>query len=174
MSLYASPSTAGEWSSYRFQPSHNVGLPLGRQGGAGLGLGYGRIQPSTVESRPVLRSHKSFPYTFTSTLNTSGGYQSPLSQVTNPSNNSLQNHRETSQDDRDSTPSVVEKTYGRSAPTSPVSRLSPPSAVLDQDDVFDDDDDALMEEDVEPAAETGPPKTAAERRAEKRKMKRFR
>ena len=172
--MYASSSTASEWPPYRFQPNRSVGLPLGRQGGAGLGLGYGRIQPSTTETRPVLRSHMSFPYTLTSSLGTNGRCQSPLSQAINPSTNNPQNHRETSQDDRDSTPSVMEKTYGRSAPTSPASRLSPPSAVLDQDDTFDDDDDALMEEDVESTADTGPPKTAAERRAEKRKMKRFR
>ena len=172
--MYATSTTASEWPSYRFQPSHGIGLPLGRQGGAGLGLGYGRIQPSTIDTRPVLRSHKSFPYALSSSLATPGQYQSPLSQVTNPSTNGLQSHREASQDDRDSTPSAAEKTYGHSAPTSPVSRLSPPSAGLDHDDTFDDDDDALMEEDVEPAAESEPPKTAAERRAEKRKMKRFR
>lgn len=112
--------------------------------------------------RPSIRSHKSFPYLLDSKSHLSNGANS-LSTV-----NEIEPH---------DLPAV---TFGGSAPTSPISRLTPPTThdenaeekVEDEGDdiILDDKDDAASSD----ANEEDRPMTAAEIRAAKRKMKRFR
>ncbi|RMZ71464.1 homeobox domain-containing [Pyrenophora seminiperda CCB06] len=111
--------------------------------------------------RPSMRSHKSFPYLLDGKSNLNSGNTTPSG------------HDEIEQHD------VPNVTFGGSAPTSPISRLTPPSTndgsnaekLEDQDEdlILDDKDD---EDDIKD--ENRPPMSAAEIRAAKRKMKRFR
>lgn len=112
--------------------------------------------------RPSIRSHKSFPYLLDS--------KSHLIS----SANSLPTVDEIEQHDL---PNI---TFGGSAPTSPISRLTPPSTndgnveekvENEGDDIILDEKDELLDSD---ANEEEKPMTAAEIRAAKRKMKRFR
>jgi hypothetical protein len=90
--------------------------------------------------RPTIRSHKSFPYLLDSKSHSNGSSSLPTVDEIEPHD----------------LPTV---TFGGSAPTSPISRLTPPST-----------NDGNAEEKVEEEK----PMTAAEIRAAKRKMKRFR
>lgn len=111
--------------------------------------------------RPAIRSHKSFPYLLDS--------KSHLSNA-----NSLSTVDEIESHDL---PTV---TFGGSAPTSPISRLTPPSTNdgTTEEKIEDEGDDIILDEKDEAADsdanEEEKPMTAAEIRAAKRKMKRFR
>jgi len=113
--------------------------------------------------RPSIRSHKSFPYLLDSKSHLSHGGATQL-----PTVDELEPH---------DLPNV---TFGGSAPTSPISRLTPSStndgnaemkAEDEGDDIILDDKDEPIDSDVN---EEEKPMTAAEIRAAKRKMKRFR
>jgi hypothetical protein len=113
--------------------------------------------------RPMMRSHKSFPYLLDNKSHLNGGSESPSGL------GDIEEH------------DVPNITFGGSAPTSPISRLTPPSThdgmsgekLEDQDDdLILDDKDEIVEGDCKD--EDRPPMTAAEIRAAKRKMKRFR
>jgi hypothetical protein len=184
MSLFATPPMAGDWPFARLGQQ-----PNDEPDEIGLGLAsLGRIQTSTVE-RPPLRSHKSFPHTLGTSSYAATHCGSPLSQVANHGN-----EEESSASARERLESKplpaglsIQTSFGGSAPASPVPQLTPTSQDADNDDRLlddddDDDEDGLMG-DEEGVAEgdgdgQGQPetveKTAAERRAEKRKMKRFR
>ncbi|KAF2016263.1 hypothetical protein BU24DRAFT_197650 [Aaosphaeria arxii CBS 175.79] len=118
--------------------------------------------------RPLLRTHKSFPYSLDTKHSLTNGCSSPtrvgLSNI----------------DELDTTdmPTV---TFGGSAPASPVSRLTPPSphdplngdrSDPQGDEIILDDKDDLCDDSIKD--EDKPPISAAELRAQKRKMKRFR
>ena len=120
--------------------------------------------------RPLLRTHKSFPYTLDGKNQHSNGSLSPSRERISISN----------LDDIDSSemPTV---TFGGSAPASPVSRPTPPSPHdalggdqndLHGDEIIIDEKDEELEEPIKD--EDKPPISAAELRAQKRKMKRFR
>lgn len=133
--------------------------------------------PSTEQSssnatpRPPLRSHKSFPYSLGPSSRASDELFQPdsadalgefkervVSQGPQPTGNA----------------SLPQPSFGGSAPTSPVGRLTPNSPNAGQHDMSMEDDDLELE-DAEPEEESERrPKTAAELRAQKRKMKRFR
>jgi hypothetical protein len=108
--------------------------------------------------RPTMRSHKSFPYL--------------LDTKSHSNSDSLPRIDEIESHD------LPAMTFGGSAPTSPISRLTPPSA----DDgalgeTLEEDGDDFIEEKEEGAdsdVNDDKPLTAAEIRAAKRKMKRFR
>ena len=135
-------------------------------------------QPAGEEhsGRPSLRSYKSFPYSMGPSSRTRdqaskgqstadilrGSTQRVLSQGPQPT----------------ATSNLREPTYGGSAPTSPIGHLAPDSSKVERNE---NDDDMEMEDDdmdsdiAELEEEAGrPPQTAAELRAQKRKMKRFR
>ena len=112
--------------------------------------------------RPSIRSHKSFPYLLDSKSHLTNG------------DNSLPTVDEIEPHDL---PAV---TFGGSAPTSPISRLTPPltndgnaeeKAEDEGDDIILDEKDEAVDSDIN---EEERPMTAAEIRAAKRKMKRFR
>lgn len=113
--------------------------------------------------RPSIRSHKSFPYLLDGKSHFHNGGESP-SRVDEIEPHDLPN-----------------VTFGGSAPTSPISRLTPPSTHdgVNLEKIEDQDDDLILEEkdengDNEGKEEERPPLSAAEIRAAKRKMKRFR
>lgn len=74
------------------------------------------------------------------------------------------------------TPSIGHASYHGSAPGSPGDRLTPRSPASISRDQLDDDDELVDdgEDDQEEDDDSGKPMTAAELRAAKRKMKRFR
>ncbi|KAJ4305048.1 hypothetical protein N0V90_000578 [Kalmusia sp. IMI 367209] len=118
--------------------------------------------------RPLLRTHKSFPFALDAKHHNGAG--SPLRERITISN--------IDEVDTNDLPNV---TFGGSAPASPVSRLTPPSPhdALSGDDVKVQGDEIITEEKDEDGEdlikdEEKPPMTAAEIRAQKRKMKRFR
>ncbi|KAF2115992.1 hypothetical protein BDV96DRAFT_599523 [Lophiotrema nucula] len=120
--------------------------------------------------RPMLRTHKSFPYTLDNKHHQSNGADSPGRDRITMSN----------LDDMDSN-NLPTVTFGGSAPASPVSRLTPPSPHDEMNgDKLDIGGDEIITEEKEDEsgdAEKGedkPPISAAELRAQKRKMKRFR
>lgn len=120
--------------------------------------------------RPLLRTHKSFPFALDAKHHTNGS-DSPTRDRIAISNI----------DDVDSSelPTI---TFGGSAPASPVSRLTPPSPHegLNCEDTKVQGDEIITEEmDDKDGEDQGkdeekPPMSAAELRAHKRKMKRFR
>ncbi|KAF2871899.1 hypothetical protein BDV95DRAFT_492933 [Massariosphaeria phaeospora] len=120
--------------------------------------------------RPLLRTHKSFPYPLDNKHHING-MDSPSRERISISN----------LEDLDSA-DMSNVTFGGSAPASPVSRLTPPSPhdVLNCDKHDSQDDEIIMDEkDEEKSDECGksedkPPISAAELRNQKRKMKRFR
>ncbi|KAK3708667.1 hypothetical protein LTR37_011389 [Vermiconidia calcicola] len=158
---------------------NDVAVTLPRSGDArSRGMPQVPQQPAGEEhsGRPSLRSYKSFPYSMgpssrrqdeasrgQSTADVLGGStQRVLSQ--GPQATATSNLRE--------------RTYGGSAPTSPIGHLTPDSSKVEQNENGIDmemEDDDLDSDAAELEEEAGrPPKTAAELRAQKRKMKRFR
>lgn len=120
--------------------------------------------------RPPLRTAKSFPYILDNKLHHSNGTDSPSRErVALSTIDDLESHE------------MATVTYGGSAPASPVSRLTPPSPHEHLDGAKDEshDDDIVLEDNQDcseepPKEEQKPAMTAAEIRAQKRKMKRFR
>lgn len=175
MSVYAAAPMASDWPSYKFGSRSTTDLGGGQEE-IGLGLGFGRIQTSTVE-RPPLRSHKSFPHNISGAASYSTPHsQSPLSQVANPA---VGNDEFQSRPPEATSGPAPEQSFIASAPVSPVPQLTPTSAEAEHDaEEHPDDDDEMAivgeEDDETPTGSNPVEKTAAERRAEKRKMKRFR
>jgi len=120
--------------------------------------------------RPLLRTHKSFPYATLDSKHHSNGSDSPSRDRISMSN--------LDELDSNEVPSVI---FGGSAPASPVSRLTPPSphdvgngedVKVQGDEIITEDRDDMIDDTLEDKEK--PPMTAAEIRAQKRKMKRFR
>lgn len=113
--------------------------------------------------RPMIRTHKSFSYLLDNKSHMSSHTNSP-SRLDDIEQHGL--------------PNVA---FGGSAPNSPVSRLTPPSTNdgLRVEKMEDQDEDLLLDDkddecDSDGKDEDRPPLSAAEIRAAKRKMKRFR
>ncbi|KAH7346131.1 hypothetical protein BKA66DRAFT_433255 [Pyrenochaeta sp. MPI-SDFR-AT-0127] len=112
--------------------------------------------------RPLIRSHKSFPYLLDGKNHLNSGSDSP------------------SRLDEIETHDLPAVTFGGSAPTSPISRLTPPSTHdgVNTEKIEDQEDDSILDDkdDGDSDCKDGdrPPLSAAEIRAAKRKMKRFR
>jgi hypothetical protein len=113
--------------------------------------------------RPSMRTHKSFPYLIDGKSNLNSGSNSPSGL------DEIEQH------------DIPNISFGGSAPTSPISRLTPPS-IHDNNNIEkmeEQDDDLILDEKDDCGEDEGrdedrPPMTAAEIRAAKRKMKRFR
>ncbi|EMC92698.1 hypothetical protein BAUCODRAFT_27052 [Baudoinia panamericana UAMH 10762] len=125
-------------------------------------------------SRPSLRTHRSFPYT-------SGLTQNPVAQDEKTVTNAL-----LFEDVHDQSvtlgqplptlglPGLPQATYGGSAPTSPQARLTSTSPKEPLPGADHDYEDTELDPAEQDDGEIRPPMTAAELRAHKRKMKRFR
>ncbi|KAF1959860.1 homeobox-domain-containing protein [Byssothecium circinans] len=119
--------------------------------------------------RPMLRTHKSFPFNLNTKHHTNGLDSPPRERIGMSTIDEIDSHE------------VPTVTFGRSAPASPVSRLTPPSpqdafngedVKVQGDEIITEDKDDIIEEPMN--EEEKRPMTAAEIRAQKRKMKRFR
>lgn len=130
--------------------------------------------PLDIHKRPLLHSHKTFPYTLnrpthsTTPLDSSGNSPAPTERIT------ISNLEEVDPI------GVAPNPFANSAPASPVSRLTPPSTSGDKTDaptkeeLMDDEDDFDVQDDDDQSQQTKAPLSAQELRAQKRKMKRFR
>ncbi|KAI7117659.1 hypothetical protein KC352_g33750, partial [Hortaea werneckii] len=122
--------------------------------------------------RPPLRSHRSFPYS----LGPSSRLQHEVPQE-QAGDYALSNFREQdlSQGPQPKASSVLKPaTYGGSAPNSPERRLTPHSPEDSTGEQQGDAEEMDYEEPEQGEDDNKPPMTAAELRAQKRKMKRFR
>ncbi|KAL5120611.1 hypothetical protein ACEQ8H_001359 [Pleosporales sp. CAS-2024a] len=160
MSAYSATPTGNEWQSVDIRtlehtPPHSD---------SDMAMLQAEVSGHNYDlKRPLMRSHKSFPYLLDnkSHLNGGSGSSSGLGDI-----------------EEHDVPNV---TFGGSAPTSPISRLTPPSTHDGNacEKMEDQDDDLLLDEKDEDGGseikdENRPPMSAAEIRAAKRKMKRFR
>jgi hypothetical protein len=123
-------------------------------------------------NRPPLRSHKSFPYSLgpSSRLQDDGAHSVGGAPA-------LAEFKEvlTSQGPQPvGTSDLPPATFGGSAPTSPAGRLTPNSPGAAQNDEQMEDEEIGFGTAEQGDEEERPPMTAAELRAHKRKMKRFR
>lgn len=129
--------------------------------------------PLDMQRRPMLRTHRSFPYTIR-----------PSGHSLHPSNHSLDGSGGSPAPQRERiTISKLEEldsgelsnvTFSGSAPASPVSRLTPPSPCGEKSDEHEDIHEVGTLSGDGGEDEQNPPISAAELRAQKRKMKRFR
>lgn len=129
--------------------------------------------PPDNATRPSLRSHKSFPYS----LGPSSRLQHEVGQdaSTGPVLVEFKERLMSQGPQPVGTSALPPATFGGSAPTSPAGRLTPHSPSAGHvDEQMDDDDDLEGEMGEQEDEEDKPPMTAAELRAQKRKMKRFR
>ena len=123
-----------------------------------------------------LRSYRSFPYvggppTTTSISHEPADSRVPSAPVLQGTKDGLLSHGMQAYETSDSQP----RTHGTSAPTSPTGRLTPRSAEVEsgEEHGIDDEMDFAIVDGEEEGLER-PQMTAAELRAHKRKMKRFR
>jgi hypothetical protein len=137
------------------------------------GVPVASVGDGSQQARPPLRSHKSFPYSLGPS---SRANDDPFADQTSDSVLGDFRERVVSQGPQPTgNASLPQPSYGGSAPTSPANRLTPNSPNQEQNDALmeDEDLDLDMGEHEDETAEKVP-KTAAELRAAKRKMKRFR
>ncbi|KAL9618776.1 MAG: hypothetical protein Q9160_006570 [Pyrenula sp. 1 TL-2023] len=126
---------------------------------------------------PLLRSHKSFPHALTTSFGTSFR-KNPLEQVIEKDHfnegGDPSSEGRIAGDGKNSGSGLILQT--RSVPSSPHNQLTPTSPEGQHEEVEDDNAGIVDMEDEEDSGEArGSPRTTAEqRRAEKRKMKRFR
>ena len=144
---------------------------------AGLAKGVvvaGGQQNKNGQQRPALRSIKSFPYS----LGPSSRLQDDVVQEeTNGSLSSFKERVLSQGPQPTASADLPPPTFGGSAPTSPVERLTPRSqetVAAGQDDAPMVDEEMDLEGGEQEEDGERPPMTAAELRAHKRKMKRFR
>lgn len=126
---------------------------------------------------PLLRSHKSFPHALTTTFGSSFR-KNPLEQVIEKDhfsqNGDLCSGQQVAGDGKGSGASLALQT--RSVPTSPHNQLTPTSPDGHHEETEDDNAGIVDMEDEDDSGEARDSSrtTAEQRRAEKRKMKRFR
>ncbi|KAF1978481.1 homeobox-domain-containing protein [Bimuria novae-zelandiae CBS 107.79] len=165
MSAYRTTPADNEWQTTDIKSLENTSAPSESD----MALLQAEVHGHNFDlKRPLLRTHKSFPYALDGKHADSPARErisiSSIDEV-----------------DASDMPTV---TFGGSAPASPVSRMTPPSPNdgLSADDIKTEGDEIITEEkeddgdddDDMPKDEEKPPMTAAEIRAQKRKMKRFR
>lgn len=165
--------TSAKATDYNWQHPPYVSTDAGASRGE-IAHGLPTINQNQIQVgdqvRPGLRSYKSFPYSL-----------GPSSRFSNPSGAPEQqtgvgyNERLMTQGPQPAgTSDLAPATYGGSAPTSPAGRLTPRSGGIAQGDEQGEDEDIDLGEGGEDEGDEKPPMTAAELRAHKRKMKRFR
>jgi len=125
------------------------------------------------QGRPPIRTYKSFPYSL-----------GPSSRFPHDAvDSSSEQHNVPDYSDRlvtlgpqpTGSSDLQPATYGGSAPTSPAGRLTPQSgAIAASNEALDEEEEIEMDDAEGVDGEDKPPMTAAELRAAKRKMKRFR
>ncbi|KAK6395716.1 hypothetical protein LTR65_010736 [Meristemomyces frigidus] len=134
-------------------------------------LQYLREQANDA-SRPPLRSHRSFPYA----IGPSSRLQHEVSQdqLDAPALAKLEERLVSQGPQPVGSSNLPPATFGGSAPASPAGRLTPDSPEADPSDEQLEDEEIDFGIAEQGEEEDRPPMTAAELRAHKRKMKRFR
>lgn len=166
MSAYSTTPAENEWQSSDLKSLD----PTSAHSDSDMALLQAEVAGHNFDlKRPLLRTHKSFPYTLDNKHQQSNGSDSP-SRVSMSNIDDIV--------DSNDMPTV---TFGGSAPASPVSRLTPPSPhdCLNGDKNDPQGDEIIIEEKDDGSEDAckddeKPPISAAELRAQKRKMKRFR
>jgi len=157
-------------NSWQEQPSKLETTQESSEGN--MALVQTEIPPSlTLDTKPMLRSHKTFPYGLRPGIG--------IHQPDTPPLNSSDGSPNTANPD-ELTPALGEiptneipsVTFGGSAPASPLSNMTP-TTPKDEDD-HQDLNGLNITMDPDDLLDSGKPLTAAEIRAQKRKMKRFR
>ncbi|KAF2204811.1 homeobox-domain-containing protein [Delitschia confertaspora ATCC 74209] len=150
MSAYSTTHAENEWQNQELKSSG----PTSAHSDGDMALLQAEVSGHNFDmKRPLLRTHKSFPYSLKteSSIHQSNGSASPeritISNVEDIDTNGMQT-----------------VTYGGSAPASPI---EPQGDEIIVEDTDNSGDQGVKEEEK-------PPMTAAELRAQKRKMKRFR
>ena len=177
MSIYKALGEGPGWPSYRLQLHPTANLDLGEQSSVTLDSVHERGHIPGSDGQPVLEPHESFSYTVSSPSCPIPYFQRPLGQAIIP--RATMGYSPPGHDYRftrpknDSGPATT--AYSAITLTSPTSQQVPPSGE-EGDESTEDDDEMLITcgKTGGEASENSVPKTAAERRAEKRKMKRFR
>lgn len=164
MSAYTATHPDPEWHSQPVKPAGGVCAPSET---AGMGLLHNAVTATQfdIKDRPPLHTHKSYPYALNQVSHQQTG---PLDQPLG------QRDRGSIGNTEPSDSASLNVSYGASAPASPSSRLTPASP---GSGVKHERDDDLNDQNLSGSAEEGDqdkPMTAAELRAHKRKMKRFR
>lgn len=158
------------------QPQYVPVTPNVPHGDQNESLQHFKDEASNVgdQSRPPLRTYKSFPYSL-----------GPSSRFAHDATHSTSTEQQigTAYSERlvtfgpqpTGSSDLQPATYGGSAPTSPAGRLTPQSGAVPASNEQVDEDEEIEMDDLEGGeGEEKPPMTAAELRAAKRKMKRFR
>ncbi|KAK8172312.1 hypothetical protein BKA80DRAFT_198127 [Phyllosticta citrichinensis] len=164
MSAYTATHPDPEWHSQPVKPSGGVRAPSET---SGMGLLHNAVTTTQfdIKDRPPLHTHKSYPYALNSVSHSQHDHHIlPLGQRDRGSIGNTE----------PSDSASFSVSYGASAPASPSSRLTPASP---GSGVKHERDDDLNDQNLSGSAEEGDqdkPMTAAELRAQKRKMKRFR
>ncbi|KAI9820243.1 MAG: hypothetical protein M1827_005865 [Pycnora praestabilis] len=173
MAAYHQDSEIREWSSHRSKSRSSTPSPLTDRAKFESTEASRDMESYSMEHRPLLRSHKTYPYVPRPLIPSSQNRQPSIERREPPypmTYASTANLRTGVDDLESGCASAVP--LSRSAPGSPISRLTPTSAEEDEGDAEDEDD--LEVNMVEHDESGNVPRTAAELRAEKRKMKRFR
>lgn len=137
-----------------------------QESGDGSMMNHSEVPNLSLDTKPMLRSHKSFPYT----LRTSGIPDTP---PLNSSGASPSGNQDVSGDEIPSA-ELPQITFGGSAPASPISNLTPTSPRDGEDKKQDLNGLNITLDPSEDKDKEKQPLSAAEIRAQKRKMKRFR
>jgi len=165
MSAYSTSAADNEWQSSDIKSLDNPSA----HSDSDMALLHAEVNGHNFDlKRPLLRTHKSFPFALTGKHH-NGNVSPSRERVTMSSIDEVESA------------DIPTVTFGGSAPASPVSRLTPPSPHdgMHEDDSKVQGDEIITEEKDEDDGdlvkeEEKPPMTAAEIRAQKRKMKRFR
>ncbi|KAF2085002.1 homeobox-domain-containing protein, partial [Saccharata proteae CBS 121410] len=178
MSAFGANPVESEWQAQRTKPGEGL-CSSSDSNNTNMGLLHAEISslPLDAQRRPPLRTHKSFPYPLRPPPMHP---MNPPIHSTHPTIASPMPQRErisiSSIDAGPLEPPNV--SYGGSAPASPVSRLSPYSPLRDR---IEEGEEQQEDHEMDLAGSQGEedegeqkPMTAAELRAQKRKMKRFR
>jgi hypothetical protein len=162
MSAYSTTAADNEW--------HSSDIKSLDDSDGGMALLQAEVNGHSFDlKRPMLRTHKSFPYGLENKHHNNGVDSSQRERIVMSSIDGIDAHN------------IPTVTFGGSAPASPVSRLTPPSprdafngeeVKVEGDEIITEEKDDLIEESMN--EEEKRPMTAAEIRAQKRKMKRFR
>jgi len=129
-------------------------------------------QPPEDATRPPLRSHKSFPYSLGPSSRLQ--HEANLSQSGVPTLADFKEQVVSQGPQPIGSASLLPATYGGSAPNSPTGRLTPNSPPGGSGEAQGEDEEIDFGTADQEDDEEKPPMTAAELRAHKRKMKRFR
>ena len=178
MSTFASSSIGLDWSHNHgsLLPSHAFSPRL--QYGNSSPPSYGHVRNLMADGLPSLRTSNSFPSFSRSEycprpMNPPPHCQDDVTNILRDYAPSFSNHCE---NDAASDQANYEAVYRVSPPASPVMDLAsiPKDARSDVQSIEDEDDSNTTSEEYDSRVDNRIPKTVAELRAEKRKMKRFR